>query len=211
MRLLLHPNTPLYPALARVKTYIAKYKRMRHTKHIKLLDYLPFLLGQVYQRRQRQLEKALLPLGLREPEYRVLVALGDRNGCSVSQLAEWSVIDRTTLSRILTPMEDRGLLRRQRSVDDLRSFNVYLTDAGSAMLQHAQPTALSLLQQLTEGIPKEDVNHLKRILRNLNANLDTVEKLRSNVNGVPNAWSAPNTAITEGTRKARTNEESPPK
>ncbi len=156
--------------------FFAKYKHMPRTKHIKMLDYLPFLLGQVYLRRQRQLEKTLLPLGVREPEYRVLVVLGDRNGCSVSQLAEWTVIDRTTLSRILTPMEDRGLLRRQRSLDDLRSFNVYLTDAGSAMLHHAQPTALAVLRQLTEGIPKEDVNHLKRILRNLDANLDTVEK-----------------------------------
>ena len=62
-------------------------------------------------------------MGLKESEYRVLLALStnNNNGCPVTQLAELTVIDRTTLSRILNGMENKGLVRRAQYPTDLRS------------------------------------------------------------------------------------------
>lgn len=139
---------------------------------INLLSHLPYLLGQVYQRRQRTLEKALLPMGLKESEYRVLLALSTNNGCPVTQLAELTVIDRTTLSRILNGMETRGLVTRAQSPTDLRSFNVHMTKAGNKVFAKTMPTAQHLLLKLTDGVPFDDLQELIRILQSIVSNLD---------------------------------------
>lgn len=138
---------------------------------IQLPEHLPYLLGQVYRLRQRQLETIFKSENLSESEYRILVVLGDRDGCSVSEMADSTVIDRTTLSRMLAAMEARGLIERNQAKSDRRITNIFITQEGMKMFRRIMPVAQHVLSQLTQDIAEEDVRHVKDILRKMIKNL----------------------------------------
>jgi DNA-binding MarR family transcriptional regulator len=99
--------------------------------------------------RSRQLSRALTRLydedlragGPRTSQLAVLVAVarfGER-GASMGRLAKVLVMERTTLSRNVRPLEDAGLLRVARDPADARGRIVLLTAAGERAIEAAHP------------------------------------------------------------------------
>jgi DNA-binding MarR family transcriptional regulator len=97
----------------------------------------------------RQLSRALTRLydedlragGLRTSQLAVLVAVarfGER-GASMGGLAKVLVMERTTLSRNVRPLESAGLLRVARDPADARGRIVLLTSAGERAIEAAHP------------------------------------------------------------------------
>jgi DNA-binding MarR family transcriptional regulator len=82
-------------------------------------------------------ESALTPSGLKVTQLPILVALGSAGDLSVSTLAEALALDRTTLTRNLKVLEDRGLLRTREADDDARVRMVCLTLDGADVLAAA--------------------------------------------------------------------------
>jgi DNA-binding MarR family transcriptional regulator len=89
----------------------------------------------------RVYDDALRPLGMQMPQLSVLVATAmfGENGANVGDLARALVMDRTTLSRNLGPLEKSGLLRVARSPRDARVRIVFLSPAGERTLVSALP------------------------------------------------------------------------
>jgi DNA-binding MarR family transcriptional regulator len=84
---------------------------------------------------------ALREIGLEMSQLPVLAAValsGDR-GLKVTELARALVMDRTSVTRAIRPLEKRGLLRVARSPDDARSKIIVLTRAGERALRDAYP------------------------------------------------------------------------
>ena len=79
-------------------------------------------------------DEALKPAGLRSTQFAVLAATRALGPVSVNQLAEWIVMDRTTLTRNLKPLERDGLIA-VRAGDDLRVRQVSLTAKGRKTLE----------------------------------------------------------------------------
>jgi DNA-binding MarR family transcriptional regulator len=86
----------------------------------------------------RTYDVALRSTGLRATQLSVLAAVGARGALSIQSLADSLEMDRTTLTRNLRPLEDRGyvLLAPERRH---RSRVLTLTDAGHAVLMEALP------------------------------------------------------------------------
>ena len=82
-------------------------------------------------------EVHLRPTGLTASQFSVLVALGVENDMPLGLLAARIGLDRTTLTRVLGPMETRGIVVVGISGKDARSRLVRLTDAGRAVLAEA--------------------------------------------------------------------------
>lgn len=86
-------------------------------------------------------DEALRPSGLLTAQLGVLVAVarfGD-GGAKITQLASALVLERTTLTRNLVPLERDGLVRVTRHADDARARVVVLTPAGRRALATAYP------------------------------------------------------------------------
>jgi DNA-binding MarR family transcriptional regulator len=83
----------------------------------------------------------LRALGLQMSQLPILVAVAifGEAGASMSALAEAIVMDRTTLTRNVRPLEKDGLLRIARSPVDARTRVVLLTRAGEHMLESVFP------------------------------------------------------------------------
>ena len=80
----------------------------------------------------------LQPLGLTYTQYVTLLVLWEEDGQSVSALGERLFLDSGTLTPLLKKLEQRGLVRRERSREDERVVLVRLTDEGRALKEQAR-------------------------------------------------------------------------
>lgn len=80
--------------------------------------------------------------GLSVVEYTVLDALSRQDGwhMRMRQLARATALSSSATTRLVTRLEDRGLLRRTLCADDRRGIYTELTDAGRELLAAARPT-----------------------------------------------------------------------
>ena len=117
-------------------------------------------------------DEALKPAGLRSTQFTVLAATRALGPVSVNELAEWIVMDRTTLTRNLKPLERDGLIA-VRPGDDLRVRQVSLTAKGRKTLERAYPMWEGVQARLREQLGDARVDQM---LVDLKA---TVEGLQS--------------------------------
>lgn len=83
-------------------------------------------------------DRHIAATGLRTTQYSLLRVLMIHEPVGMQELADHMVMDRTTLSRALRPLERDGLLVVAPG-RDARSRALHLTDAGRAMLERALP------------------------------------------------------------------------
>lgn len=99
-------------------------------------------------------DEALKPSGLLVSQFTVLVALASVGSITMTQLAEALVMDRTTLTRNLKPLEREGLVRIE-SGQDQRTRVLSLTNAGQAALEKALPLWQEVQIQVVERLGQE--------------------------------------------------------
>jgi DNA-binding MarR family transcriptional regulator len=104
-------------------------------------DCLCFRARRVSRALTRLYDDALRPLGIQATQLTLLnaVALGADRGALMSHLAEVLVMDPSTLSRNLRPLEKAGLLRIERSSADGRVRVAQLTREGRLRVEEALP------------------------------------------------------------------------
>ena len=91
---------------------------------------------------ERDLERALKRYELSVVEFTVLDALSRQDGwhMRMEQLARAAALSSSAATRLVTRLEDRGLLRRTVCADDRRGIYSELTAKGSRLLARARPT-----------------------------------------------------------------------
>jgi DNA-binding MarR family transcriptional regulator len=89
----------------------------------------------------RVYDDALRPVGLQMSQFSVLIAIASASGAgaTISALAGALLMDRTTLTRNLRPLERSGLVRVTRAPGDARARQVVLTHRGEKMIELAYP------------------------------------------------------------------------
>lgn len=89
-------------------------------------------------------------------QFAVLISVFQNPGMSQTALVEASGIDRSTLTEVLRRMIDRGMISKSRTPADQRANALYLTAAGSAMLESAFDAAERAQARILEPIPETD-------------------------------------------------------
>jgi DNA-binding MarR family transcriptional regulator len=105
-----------------------------------------------------KLERALVPTGLPLTWYDVLLVVNaapDRR-LRMSELGRQAVVSRERVSRVVTELEQHGLIERQPNPEDKRSSFAVITPEGRRRLRSAAPTYLAAVEQhflshLTDG------------------------------------------------------------
>jgi DNA-binding MarR family transcriptional regulator len=105
-----------------------------------------------------KLERALTPTGLPLTWYDVLLVVNaaPERRLRMSELGRQAVVSRERVSRVVTELEQHGLLERQPNPDDKRSSYAAITTEGRRRLRSAAPTYLAavekhFLSHLTDG------------------------------------------------------------
>ena len=101
----------------------------------------------------RLYDDALRPTGLRTTQFTLLVAAELRGGAPISELADALALERTSLTRELKLLEERGLVSIKPG-EDRRARIVELTQAGQSALARAYPR-----WREAQGRVLEDTDH----------------------------------------------------
>jgi DNA-binding MarR family transcriptional regulator len=143
----------------------------RHTP-LDLSEHLPYLINRVGSALVARFSAdALAGAHLSVASWRVLAVLSSNGGLRQTDLAEMTSIDASTLSRLITRLVHDGLVRRTRSKADSREVAVGLTRKAETSLRKLVPVALGLQHRATQSLSKRDLATLKRVLRQMHANL----------------------------------------
>ena len=86
----------------------------------------------------RLYDEILRPVELRATQLAVLVAVGNEDVTSITELATYMGMDRSTLTRNLAPLEREGLIRVGNE-GWRRSRTVEITNKGNSRLREALP------------------------------------------------------------------------
>jgi DNA-binding MarR family transcriptional regulator len=106
------------------------------------LGPLPDLIGYVLRRAQlvvfQDFFAAFTPFDIRPAQFAVLTVIERNPGLTQSQVAEALGIKRTNFVGLLDALEARGLAER-RQARDKRSYALYLTADGAALMRKLRP------------------------------------------------------------------------
>jgi DNA-binding MarR family transcriptional regulator len=148
-----------------------KYNARLPLSSFDLQRYLPYLLNRAAIRITEAFQRELRKDDLTVVMWRVLAVLWHDGAMRLGALAEATSIEVSTLSRLVTAMQARGLVSRTRSIEDARAVEVDLTAEGRAIAERIVPLALDYEATAIAGMSVEDGNALRRLLIQLYGNL----------------------------------------
>lgn len=153
-----------------------------------LTSYLPYLINRTGGRIAGAFSDAIRHHDVSLQMWRVLAALHHRDGQRMTELAETTSIDVSTLSRLVGSTERKGLVERRRGADaaDARVVTVHATAAGQKLTARLIPLAQRYETVALAGLSAGEVEALKTLLVRVYDNLESLDG--------PDAADAPATA-----------------
>ncbi|MEW4462244.1 MULTISPECIES: MarR family winged helix-turn-helix transcriptional regulator [Stappiaceae] len=136
-------------------------------------SYLLYLLAASSEAASHQFHLRVRELGLRVPEWRVLACLYDQDGLMITQLAKYSLLEQSRMTRIVDQMEKRGLVVRKSDKGDGRRVRVHLTDAGQKLSSEVVEEAREHERTLLSALNQSDADRIKPSLERLLASLNS--------------------------------------
>lgn len=109
-------------------------------------------------------DEILKPSGLKATQFSVLAAVATEGPASMTEISKALVMDRTTLTRNLKPMMDRGLVKEGAGTRDRRQRQIVITGEGKAVLSKALPLWKKAHGQIVDGIGHARWRGMTRLL-----------------------------------------------
>lgn len=102
-------------------------------------------------------------------EWRVMLTVADYPGISAQELADYSGLDKMSISRVARSLEAQGRLLREGNESDRRMRHLYLTDEGWAVYDEIAKAAITREKQVYTALTKDELHSLHDMLGRLSA------------------------------------------
>jgi DNA-binding MarR family transcriptional regulator len=145
--------------------------RAKELNNYNLDESIPYLMNRVVGRQNRSLEEDLLKMGISFQHWRVLAVLAMGDGLSIADLSEYAVVPHSTLSRLLTRLEEEGLVERSEKTPDGRTARILVTAQGRALYRKIIPFAIERRDDALVGFSDAEKDVLCGMLKRMLANL----------------------------------------
>jgi DNA-binding MarR family transcriptional regulator len=116
-------------------------------------------------------DRRVRSLGLTRPQWRVLVYVLQNEGLSQSALARAMDIERAPLGQLVRALENLDLVRRQRSSQDQREWQIFAGEAAGTAVPELVAAAEWLRGVYFQGLSRSEEQMLRRILERMRSNL----------------------------------------
>ena len=138
-------------------------------------DYRPeesvgLLIGMVRSQMMASLDDELADLGLTGAQLPVLHWICQSREATAATLCRSIGSDTGSMTRMLDRLEEKGFIRRVRSLDDRRVVHLELTAAGKALRPMITPRVVKVLNRHLTGFTRQELELLKGLLRRILAN-----------------------------------------
>lgn len=125
------------------------------------------LLAECLQGFERFSGESVRACGLTHAQFDIIATLGNTPGMTYKELGERTLITKGTLTGVIERLERKGLVARERSSEDKRSFFVRLTPKGEETFHQAFPVVVAHGKKLFETYSEADFEALDASLLKL--------------------------------------------
>ncbi len=108
-------------------------------------------------------DEILRPSGLKVTQFSVLATVAGVGPASMTTISRTLVMDRTTLTRNLKPLMDRGLVKAEKG-NDRRQRPIAITRKGEDALARAMPLWRQANEQIVDGVGAARWQGMSRLL-----------------------------------------------
>lgn len=137
------------------------------TPDFNLEDFLPYRLSIAANTVSKRIAETYAPYKLSRTQWRVMAVLATCQQMTAQMVADKTGMDKTTVSRAVGKMLERGLVKRCASDQDGRSTPLSLSVAGREMFTKIAPEALRQERELKNMFSDEDLDKLTSFLNKL--------------------------------------------
>ena len=110
------------------------------------------------------LDDALEDKELTSAQYIVVVLLARGKVNTLAELCEHMMYDRGAMSRLISRLEDKGLVAKKQSVEDRRSTLLCLTEKGQQLYPEILPTVNDIYRKALTGFSGDEQKQLASLL-----------------------------------------------
>ncbi|MEC0092174.1 MarR family winged helix-turn-helix transcriptional regulator [Paenibacillus macquariensis] len=138
----------------------------------KIFDHVGVMIHLVDLEITNVLKNWLVPLQLAPEQYLVIALLLKKEGISQNDIANTLKKDKSSITRMLASLEQKGFIKRTGSAIDRRAVQVYLTDEGRALSDEVDRISSRTKELLNSGFTDEELTELKRLLMKVSGNVN---------------------------------------
>jgi len=134
-------------------------------RHQETIDYY---LKIVWQTMANKYNLIVSDFGITQAIGYLLINIDEKEGTTVSQAAALLGLKSTSLSRMLSQLEQNGLIYRELNKGDRRSVKIYLTPLGIEKRKQARVVVKQFNNYLNKHISESDREYLMNLLKKIN-------------------------------------------
>ncbi len=135
-------------------------------------ESIGFLVHQVKLRLTQAIDEKISDLDITAAQWVVLKQIALRNGETATALCKCSGCDTGSMTRMLDRLEEKHLIRRERSTTDRRVVLLHVTENGQALLPQVVPLIVEALNYALVDFSGDEFEQAKALLRRMVTNLD---------------------------------------
>lgn len=119
------------------------------------------LIGRVRSVMLSRLDAELQPFGTTAMQFAILKNVAEGAADTAADLCRLLHYDNGSMTRLLDRLEQKGLIRRERSKDDRRVVSLRITGAGRTVLPRLRDSAARVIERMLNGFSAAEVNDLR--------------------------------------------------
>jgi DNA-binding MarR family transcriptional regulator len=129
---------------------------------------LGFLLTQACNVVLADIERGLAPLNITAAQFMVIIGIAHERARTLTEFCTYLGYDSGAMKRLLDRVEEKGMIRRVRSLEDRRSQRLELTDMGRALNPRIMETVNAVHVRTLAGFSDQEAlqfqGFLERVL-----------------------------------------------
>jgi DNA-binding MarR family transcriptional regulator len=130
-------------------------------------DQLAYMIASLNRQLESELEDRLRPGGVPIEQYRILEVLDASEPAAMGEIAQQSLIEAPTLTKIVDRMVAEGLVYRAPDPNDRRRVLILATPAGKALFKRLRGVSTAQEQRIVDLLEGEKAAALRSLLKEL--------------------------------------------
>ena len=112
-------------------------------------------------------------LDLTKEQMIVLKRLHDEDGLSQNELAYLTLRNKSSLTRLLSKMENKGYISRKQCKEDKRINHVFLNELGKKIFKKSKPAINEMISRMEQNISDSEKQQIIKTLKKIQSNFDS--------------------------------------
>ena len=121
----------------------------------------------LHRREQKYMTKTMKEYGIGYSSYNFLFYLSANPGCSQKEMCENMAVDEALAVRMMKKLQEQGLIEREKSVENGRSYAIYLTEKGRKAYHHHAEYHEQMTDAVMRQLNEEEIGVLVKTLNGL--------------------------------------------